>query len=170
MTYRSAVIFLSRLIAALAYAGAAFLFGVLLGERGELGFVQHVFLAVIPLATIVLAVVSRGARIPVLATGIALLGGVLLGQQQFERAWNDCAQRAELVRSALLEHHARHGGYPSRLEELPLALPCGAGLRDTILHYLSNERGFRLWYSNDREHRIATHRGTFTASGTSSDR
>jgi hypothetical protein len=145
------VIFLSRLIAASAYAGAAFLFGVMLGERGELGLVQHVFKTVIPIATIIMAIFAPQGRIAVLATGLAMMGGVLLGQQQFARAWEDCTQRAQIVRAALVEHRARTGDYPSRLEELPIELPCRAGYRETILHYLSNDRGFRLWYSNDRE-------------------
>jgi hypothetical protein len=159
--YRAAVIFLSRLIAVSVYAGAAFLFGVLLGERGELGVVQHVFLVVIPVATLVMMIVSKGARLPVLATGLMLLGGVWLGQQRFERAWDDCSLRAHTVRTALLDFHSRNGGYPSRLEELPIDMPCRSGFRDTILHYLSNERGFRLWYTNDREHRVATDRTPF---------
>jgi hypothetical protein len=152
------VIFLSRLIAASAYAGAAFLFGMMLGERGELGVVQHVFAAVIPIATVTLIVVSRGARVPVFATGLAMLAGLLLGQQNFDRAWNDCARRAVDVRGALIAHEAQHGGYPSRLEELPIQLPCDTTFRRTILHYLSNDRGFRLWYSNDREVRTLTNR------------
>jgi hypothetical protein len=147
---------ISRLIAASAYAGAAFLFGVALGERGELGPVQHLFRFVIPIATIVLMFVSRQGRVQVLATGAAMLVGVWIGQQQFARAWEDCVRRAPIVRTALLEHHARNGGYPARLEELPIELPCRCGFRNTILHYLSNERGFTLWYTNDRERRIAT--------------
>jgi hypothetical protein len=154
------VTFLSRLIAASAYAGAAFLFGVSLGERGELGAVQHVFKFVIPIATIVLTIVSRHARVQVLATGAAMLIGVILGQQQFARAWEDCLRRAPIVRTALLEHHTRNGGYPARLEELHLELPCRCGFRKTILHYLSNDRGFRLWYSNDRETRVLTDRSS----------
>lgn len=150
--------FFSRLIAASAYAGAAFLFGVSLGERGELGAVQHVFKFVIPIATVVLTIVSRNARLQVLATGAAMLAGVIIGQQQFARAWEDCLRRAPIVRAALLEHHARNGGYPARLEELPLELPCRCGFRRTILHYLSNDRGFRLWYSNDRETKVLTDR------------
>ena len=149
------MILLSRLIAASVYAGAAFLFGMLLGERGELGFVQHVFRVVIPLATFVLTIVSRNARIPVLATGLAMLAGLLLGQQNFTRAWNDCVARAPLVRNALIAHHNQHGGYPSRLEELSIDLPCSTTFRKTILHYLSNDRGFRLWYTDDREIRNA---------------
>ncbi|HYC59134.1 MAG TPA: hypothetical protein VEK79_06160 [Thermoanaerobaculia bacterium] len=155
------MIFLSRLIAASVYAGAAFLFGMLLGERGELGVVQHVFRVVIPLATIVLTIVSLNARMPVLATGAAMLLGVLLGQQHFARAWNDCTTRAPLVRAALIAHHTQHGGYPSRLEELPIDIPCATTFRKTILHYLSNERGFRLWYTDDREQRVATDRAAF---------
>ena len=160
--YRATVIVLSRFIIALTYSGAAFLFGMLLGERGELGLVQHVFKFVIPIATIVMAIVAPQGRITVLATGLAMMGGVLLGQQQFARAWDDCTQRAHIVRAALVDHHARNGGYPSRLEELPLALPCRAGFRDTILHYLSNDRGFKLWYSNDRQRSVATERQGFT--------
>lgn len=142
------MLLISRLIAALAYAGAAFLFGVALGERGELGVVQYVFAAVIPLATIVMTIVAKQGRAYVLFTGAMLLGGLLIGQRQFARAWDDCIARAETVRVALL---ARAGDYPSRLEDLEMELPCRCGFRTTILHYLSNERGFRLWYSNDRE-------------------
>lgn len=160
--------FFSHLIAASTYAGAAFLFGVALGERGELGAVQQVFRAVIPIATIVLAIVSRQGRLQVAATGIAMLAGLLLGQQQFARAWDDCAQRAPIVRTALVDWHARTGSYPSRLEELPLRTPCRGGFRGTILHYLSNERGFRLWYGDDRRLVVATDRAPFTASGKSS--
>jgi hypothetical protein len=155
------VIFLSRVIAASVYAGAAFWFGMMLGERGELGFVQHVFKFVVPIATVVLTIVSRNARTHVAFTGLALLAGLLLGQQRFARAWEDCSMRAHTVRTALLAHHTQHGGYPSRLEELPIEIPCGTTFRDTILHYLSNERGFRLWYTNDRERKVATDRQPF---------
>lgn len=156
------MVFLSRLIAASAYAGAAFLFGLLLGERGELGLVQMVFAIVIPLATLVLAVVSKEGRTYVFLTGVAMLAGLLLGQRQFDRAWNDCLVRAETVRAALL---ARGEEYPPRLEELGMDLPCRCGFRKTILHYLSNDRGFRLWFTNDRERHVATNRQPFSATG-----
>jgi hypothetical protein len=159
---------LSHLIAASAYAGAALLFGVLLGERGELGAVQQLFRAVIPIATVALTVVSRQGRLQVAATGVAMLAGLLLGQQQFARAWDDCTQRAPIVRDALFDWHVRTGSYPSRLEELPLGIPCRGGFRGTILHYLSNERGFRLSYGDDRRLVVATDRTPFTASGKSS--
>lgn len=149
---------ISRLIAASAYAGAAFLFGVTLGERGELGPVQHLFKFVIPIATIVLMFVSRQGRVQVFVTGAVMLVGVTIGQRQFVQAWEDCQRRAPIVRSALLDFHARNGGYPARLEELPIELPCKCGFRDTILHYLSNERGFKLWFTNDRETKVLTDR------------
>jgi hypothetical protein len=158
---------MSRHFAAPVYAGAAFLFGMALGERGELGLVQHVFTAVIPLATIVMVAVAKQGRAYMLATGLAILAGLLIGQRQFERAWRDCVARGEQVRIALVE---TNGDYPARLEELDLDLPCRCGLRPTILHYLSNERGFRLWMTNDRETYVATDRRPFTATGKSSDR
>lgn len=142
---------LSRLIAALAYAGAAFLLGVLLGERGELGVVQQIFLAAIPAITVVMTFVARQGRAYVFATGLAMLLGLFLGQRQFERAWSECVTGGAVVRDALLRYHARHDGYPARLEDLDIELPCRCGFRRTILHYLSNERGFRLWITNDRE-------------------
>jgi hypothetical protein len=142
------VLLISRLIAALAYAGAAFLFGVMLGERGELGVVQYVFAGVIPLASVVMTIFTKQGRGYVLFTGIAMLAGLLIGQRQFARAWDDCIANAKTVRVALL---AREGDYPARLEDLDMKLPCRCGFRTTILHYLSNERGFRLWFSNDRE-------------------
>lgn len=145
------MVLISRLIAALAYAGAAFLFGMALGERGELGVVQHLFTAVIPLSSIVLAFFSKQGRLHVFLTGAAMLGGLLLGQRQFDRAWSECNGGAAFVRDTLVAFHATNDGYPARLEELDITLPCRAGFRRTILHYLSNDRGFRLWYSNDRE-------------------
>lgn len=146
------MILLSRLIAALAYAGAAFLFGVVLGERGELGVVQHLFAWVIPIATVLLAVFSKAAGRPyVLLTGLAMFAGVLLGQRHFARAWDECLTRGYEVREALVRFHAEHDGYPARLEELEVKIPCRCGLRKTILRYLANERGFKLWMTNDRE-------------------
>ena len=156
------------LLTLLAYAGIAFLFGMALGERGELGAVQHVFLIVIPVATIVLAAVARKGRAAVALTGAVMLAGLLLGRQQFQHAWEGCPAEAERVRQALLRHHATAGSYPTRLEDLGIDLPCRCGLRRTILHYLSNERGFRLWISNDAEAWSGTERSPFTASGRSS--
>ncbi|HEX8170199.1 MAG TPA: hypothetical protein VF824_06645 [Thermoanaerobaculia bacterium] len=161
---------LSRLIAALAYAGAAFLFGLSLGQRGELGAVQHLFTIVIPIATIALALVSRQGRIEVLATGIVLLAGLTIGQQQFARAWDDCLGRGETVRLALLQYQQLHGDYPARLEDLGAPPPCRCGFRTSILHYLGNERGFRLWMTNDITRVTATERTPFTASGTDAAR
>jgi hypothetical protein len=153
--------------AAPVYAGAAFLFGVALGERGELGVVQHLFVGVIPLTTIVMAVVAKQGRACVVATGLAILIGVLLGQRQFDAAWRDCIASGERVRTALV---ATSGDYPPRLEDLDIDLPCRAGFRTTILHYLSNDRGFRLWMTNDRETFAGTDKRPFTASGKSSGR
>jgi hypothetical protein len=146
------VVLLSRIIVALVYAGAAFLFGVALGERGELGFVQQIFFYVIPFITLVLAFVTKpGARASVFFTGAAMFAGVFLGHWQFARAWDDCLTRGYSVRDAIVRYNAQHDGYPSRLEQLDIELPCRCGLRKTILRYLSNERGFKLWMTNDRE-------------------
>ena len=150
------MILLSRLIAASAYAVAAFLFGMLLGERGELGAVQYVFTTVIPVATLILALFARDGRGHVAATGLAMLLGLLLGQRQFARAWEECTQRAPEVRAALIVHHRNNDAWPATLDDLDGELPCRSGLRKTILRYLSNERGFRLWYTNDRETRVFT--------------
>ena len=141
---------ISRLIAALAYAGAAFLFGVALGERGELGAVQYVFAAVIPVATIVLAWLSRDARLDVALTGLAMLGGLFLGQRAFQGAFESCLTEGQSVRAALVQYREKTEDYPSRLDDLEIDLPCDCILRDTILHYLSNDRAFRLWITNDK--------------------
>ena len=155
---------LAPLIAALAYAGAAFLFGLAMGERGELGVVQYVFLAVIPATTIVLTVVARHARLEVMLTGAAMLAGLFLGQQSFRRAWSECLEAGPVIRTAVERYRAEHDDFPSRLENLNIDLPCDCILRDTILHYLSNERAFKLWITNDAE------TVTFTASGRSAGR
>lgn len=158
------VVLLSRLITLLAYAGGALLFGLSLGERGELGFVQHVFAAVIPLTTVVLAWRSRGARFYVLFTGAALLGGLLLGQRAFDRAYAECLTDGQRVRESIVQYSAQQENYPARLDDLGIDLPCDCILRDTILHYLSNDRAFRLWITKETE------TVTFTASGRSSSR
>jgi hypothetical protein len=143
------VVLLSRVVAALAYAGAAFLFGIALGERGELGAVQYAFQYIIPLATLALAVVSRQGRPEVLLTGIVLLAGLRIGQLAFARAFEECLSQGATVRAAIVQHHARIGDYPLRLDELQMELPCDCVFRKTILHYFANDRGFRLWISND---------------------
>lgn len=143
---------ISSLIAALAYAGAAFLFGVALGERGELGIVQTIFGIVIPMATYVLTLMAKPPRRPnVLLTGLAMFAGLTAGVHQFNRAWDECVTRGPLVRGAIERHHDEHDVYPARLEELPIELPCRCLLRPTILHYISNERGFRLWMTDDEQ-------------------
>ena len=163
------MILLSRLIAALAYAGAAFLFGVVLGERGELGIVQKLFVWVIPITTLLLTVFTKPPGRPyVLATGLMMLAGVVLGQRQFARAWDECRTRGYEVRDALVRYDAQHDGYPARLEDLGIAIPCRCGFRTTILRYLSNERGFRLWMTNERE--IVTFENRLRTSGRSSVR
>lgn len=160
------MLFLSHLIAALAYAGVAFFFGLTLGQRGELGVMQDVFGIAIPVSAVILAAFAKKeGRAYVLATAVAMYGGLHVGQRQFDAAFEDCVARAESVRQALL---AREGDYPARLEELAIPLPCRAGFRATILRYLSNDRGFRLWFTNDREQYVATDRAAFSASGRSS--
>jgi hypothetical protein len=139
---------ISRLIAAVLYVGVALLFGIALGERGELGVVQYIFAGVIPLTAMVMTILAKQGRAYVLATGLAMLAGLGLGERQFAGAWDDCIARGDIVRAALM---ARDGDYPPRLEDLGIDLPCRCGFRRTILHYLSNERGFRLWFTNDRQ-------------------
>jgi hypothetical protein len=152
------------LIAAMVYAIVAFLFGRALGERGELGIVQYLFAGVIPLATVVLTIVAKRNRLLVFLTGAAMLAGVLLGQRQFARAWENCLTEGVALRAKIVAYHTVNERYPSRLEELEGDVPCRCGMRATILHYLSNDRGFRLWMTNDRETIL------FTASGRSSIR
>lgn len=141
----------SRIIAALAYAGAAFLFGLALGERGELGAVQYLFWFVIPIATFVLAVIAKQGRAEVFLTGLVMFAGLKWGQAAFALAWDECALRGRVVRAQIAEHRQRTGDYPARLQDLGAAPPCRCVLRKTILHYYANDRGFRLWISNDRE-------------------
>ena len=143
------MVFLSRIIAASAYAGAAFLFGLALGERGELGAVQYVFTFAIPIATIVLAVFAKQGRIDVFVTGLAMFTGLYLGQQAFARAFAECPSRAASVRSAVTQYRERTGDYPPRLRDLNIDLPCDCVIRKTILHYAASDRGVKLWITND---------------------
>lgn len=145
------MVVLSRIIAALAYAGAAFLFGLALGERGELGPVQYVFWFVIPIATFVLALIAKRGRAEVFLTGLVLFAGLRWGQSAFAKAWDECALRGRVVRAQIVQRHANTDEYPARLDDLGIPLPCKCVLRKTILHYHANERGFRLWMSNDKE-------------------
>jgi hypothetical protein len=145
------VVVLSRIIAALAYAGAAFLFGIVLGERGELGAVQYLFWFVIPIATFVLAIAAKQGRPEVFFTGLVMFAGLHYGQSSFAKAWDECAVRGRTVRPAIVAYQARTGDYPARLTDLGDALPCRCVFRKTILHYFANDRGFRIWMSNDKE-------------------
>ncbi|HEX2122806.1 MAG TPA: hypothetical protein VHL59_14315 [Thermoanaerobaculia bacterium] len=147
------MIVLSRIIAALAYTGAAFLFGLILGERGELGAVQYAFTIVIPVATVVLTYIARQGRPEVFATGLAMFAGLWLGQRAFADAFERCPAEVAPIRAAIVAHQTRTGDYPSRLQDLGLELPCDCILRKTILHYFGGDRGFRLWITNDREQR-----------------
>ena len=148
------MVVLSRIIAALAYAGAAFLFGIALGERGELGAVQWVFWFVIPIATFALAVMAKQGRAEVFLTGLMMFAGLRWGNLAFARAWDECVLAGRVVRAQIVEHHAKNGEYPTRLADLGVELPCRCVLRKTILHYSANERRFGLWISNDKQ-RIA---------------
>lgn len=144
------MVLLSRIIAALAYAGAAFLFGVALGERGELGFVQYLFWFVIPIATFILAIRAKQGRPEVFLTGLVMFAGLRYGQAAFALAWDECVIRGPFVRAAIVQHQKRTGDFPARLQDLDIELPCDCVFRKTILHYFSNERGFRLWMSNEK--------------------
>lgn len=144
------MIFLSRTIAALAYAGAAFLFGVAIGERGELGVLQDVFMYVIPLATAALAFTVKSGRAEVMLTGLVMFAGLQYGRYRFAIAWDSCRAQAASLRASIAEYRARTGDYPSRLRDLGKP-PCGCFLRRTILHYNASERGYRAWMTNDRE-------------------
>lgn len=139
----------SRLIAGLAYAGAAFLFGLALGERGELGVVQYAFLIGVPVAAIVLATFARHARVEVLLGGAAMFAGLVTGQQSFERAFAECMVEAPKINAAIQRYTKDRGEYPPDLTKLEVDLPCECILRDTILHYAQNERSYRLWFTND---------------------
>lgn len=147
-----------RFLAALAPAGAAFFFGVALGERGELGFVQYLFLGGIPLAVVVIAWFARHARRQIVTIGLAMVIGLFIGQREFARAYDECVLRASLVQEAIERYEAKNDEYPQRLTDLAIDLPCDCLLRDTILHYFSNERGYRLWFTNDFEKVTATGR------------
>lgn len=147
-----------RLFAALAPAGAAFLFGVALGERGELGVVQWVFLAVIPIAIAVIAWYAKKARREVMTIGTAIVIGLFIGQREFARAYDECVDQIATVNAAIIRFEKQRGEYPQRLTDLAIDLPCDCLLRDTILRYFSNERGYRLWFTNERETVSRTHR------------
>lgn len=150
-----------RLIAALAYAGAAFFFGLALGERGELGVVQYAFLIGVPAAAVILATFARHARIEVLLAGAAMFAGVSLGQQSFRNAFEECIRRGPEVHAAIRRHTARHGEFPPDLQAIAIELPCACILRDSILHYAHNERSYRLWFTDDRITHSATDKAGF---------
>jgi len=141
----------TRLIAALALAGAAFFFGLALGERGELGVVQYAFLAGIPTAASVLAIFARRARLSIILGGTAMLAGLIVGQQSFNRAFRDCSRGAPIVHAAIERYTKANDEFPHDLSKLDMKLPCRCLLRETILHYAQNERGYKLWYTNDRQ-------------------
>jgi len=150
-----------RFIAALALAGAAFLFGLALGERGELGVVQYVFLGGVPIATLILTAVARGARTTILLGGAAMVAGVIAGQQSFRAAFDECLTRAPLVHAAIQRYTREKGEFPHDLETLAIDLPCRCLVRKSILHYAHNERSYRVWFTNDFVVHSATDKAGF---------
>ncbi|HEX7152597.1 MAG TPA: hypothetical protein VF618_14000 [Thermoanaerobaculia bacterium] len=147
--------------AALAAAGAAFFCGWALGERGELGYLQYVFLVTVPIATIVLAWFSR-SRVALLLTGAAAFAGLVVGQMSWDRAFADCMRGGERVRIALNDYRRTHGHYPLHLADLTiLDEPCRCTMRGTIMHYAKNDFGYRIWFTDHVRRYEATNMSGF---------
>jgi hypothetical protein len=95
---------------------------------------------------------SRSARM-----GAALLAGVLfavgwyLGGRELDAAIDDCARRAESVRTALAEHRQRTGSFPASPAELVgIEWPGKRLLRASPLQYMRTDDGYLLWYRDGR--------------------
>ena len=102
---------------------------------------------------------SRPARM-----GAALLAGVLfavgwyLGGRELDAAIDDCAHRAEAVRTALAEHRQRTGSFPASRDELAgFEWPGRRLLRGSPLQYMRTDDGYVLSYRDGRLTFTATH-------------
>src|SRR5207247_7303076 len=86
------------------------------------------------------------------------------GLQSFRRAFNECVERGEEVRSLLREHYQRKDQYPERLNELERSLPCGRIARPTVLEYKKTKGGYVLTFRDWLVEHSASESSAFLAS------
>ncbi len=98
-------------------------------------------------------------------------GGWYAGILELERAFTDCVERGEELRSAIEEHHRATGRFPASLEELDgIETPGRRLLRPDLMRYSSSADGYDLSFSDASVNMSATHESGFFDSGTPTGR
>jgi len=97
-------------------------------------------------AAVALAVVGR--RLTKASAGAAMIAvyafAFLAGLASFGRAFNECVERGEEVRTLLGDYRRSHGAYPETLDQLGSPIPCARISRPTILTYERTTNGYVL--------------------------
>lgn len=85
------------------------------------------------------------------------------GAQSFVRAFGECVERGEEVRTLLKNFYENKNQYPESLSELKQPLPCGRITRPTILNYEKNKTGYLLTFKDWLIEFMATESNAFIA-------
>jgi hypothetical protein len=83
-----------------------------------------------------------------IGTIAAISMGFVLGSGYATSAFNDCANRGEVVRKELARYKDQKGRYPNDLSELEMDLPGKRLLRGNILNYRRTEKGYDLQFQD----------------------
>ncbi len=121
---------------------------------------------VLPLATAGLAPHrdSFHVRITLLAAALLFIGTWSAGQTMAERAFQDCLERAEEVRTALRSYRLQHGHFPAELADLAMDLPGRRLSRPPLLSYQLQGPDYRLSFANTSVRHLANARYPFILS------
>ena len=104
------------------------------------------------LATSIIALLwQRGMAKRVVVVLVAIVFtyiGYRFGSAEFSNAYNDCVQRAEQTRLAILAFHSKQGRFPSTIDEADLNT-CGRRIfRPQLLSYTPKGNDFELSFSD----------------------
>lgn len=145
-----------------ASLAAGFWFGGIL-ERSVSVFAIVVLAAVVLAGDLVGPPDRRGVRIAsASAAGLLFVFGWYLAGREIDRAFAECSQRAEGVRTALEGYRRDHGGYPSSLSEISrLEIPGDRILRPGLLKYVKTADGYVLSFRDTHIQNTATDKRGF---------
>jgi type II secretory pathway pseudopilin PulG len=82
---------------------------------------------------------------------IALLGtaAIWFTMKDNNRAFNDAVHRGEIIREELSKYYELHKKYPDSLSDLGIGnMPGKKWYGDTIINYLTTEKGYKLSFSD----------------------
>ncbi len=114
-----------------------------------------------------IALTLAGRRVMKASAGAAMIAVYTLaffcGLAFFGRAFNECVERGEEVRSLLREYHRSHNVYPEKLNQLRSPIPCVRISRSTVLTYQRTADGYALGFGDWLVHHTASQDEPFLA-------